>query len=158
MYIFYNILNLSATVLTYWLFAYKNSILQAHQRQDVKSKVTIITDTLKYGMQLIALIAFKNYYLYVICILISQVLSNILTAIIADKMYPDYKPLGDLPEKAVKAINQRIRDLFTAKLGGTIVSSADTIVISAFLGLKVLAMYQNYYYILNAVMSFIIYY
>lgn len=154
-YILY-ILNLSATVLTYWLFAYKNSILQAHQRQDVKSKVTIITDTIKYGMQLIALVAFKNYYLYVICILISQVLSNILTAIIADKMYPDYKPLGNLPEKDVKAINQRIRDLFTAKLGGTIVSSADTIVISAFLGLKVLAMYQNYYYILNAVMSFII--
>ena len=37
------LLNLMATVFTYWLFAYKNSILQAHQRQNVISKVTIIT-------------------------------------------------------------------------------------------------------------------
>lgn len=34
------LLNLGATVLSYWLFAYKNSILQAHQRVDVVSKVT----------------------------------------------------------------------------------------------------------------------
>lgn len=46
-------------------------------------------------------------------------------------------------------------DLFTSKLGFTIVSSADTVVISAFLGLEALAIYQNYYYIINAVMGFV---
>ena len=53
----------------------------------------------------------------------------------------------------VKTINQRIKDLFTAKLGATIVNSADTIVISAFLGLTILAMYQNYYFIMSSVMG-----
>ena len=47
-YILY-LLNLGATVLSYWLFAYKNSILQAHQRADVVSKVAIITNTIQYG-------------------------------------------------------------------------------------------------------------
>lgn len=37
-----------------------------------------------------------------------------------------------------------------------IVNSVDTIVISAFLGLTMLAIYQNYYYILTSVMGFVI--
>ena len=152
-YILY-IINLGATVSTYWMFAYRNSILNAYQRQDIISKVTIITDTLKYSMQLAALYIFRNYYYYAISILLSQVLNNLITAIISQKMYPKYKPKGKLPKREIHSINQRIRDLFTARFGGVIVNSADTIVISSFLGLEVLAVYQNYFLILNAVMAF----
>ena len=35
------LMNLGNTVLTYWLFAYKSSLLQAHQRRDVISKVSL---------------------------------------------------------------------------------------------------------------------
>lgn len=150
------LLNLGATVLSYWLYAYKNSILQAHQRTDVVSKVTLMTSTIQYGLQLLILWLFKNYYLYVIVLLATQALTNIVTAIWADKLYPQFKPKGDVVLKERKAINRRIRDLFTAKLGGTIVSSADTIVISAFLGLSMLAVYQNYYYIMNSVLGFVL--
>lgn len=54
-----------------------------------------------------------------------------------------------------KPLIKKVRDLFTAKLGTVIVGSVDTIVISAFLGLKVLAVYQNYYYICNAIFGFV---
>lgn len=154
-YILY-LLNLSVTVLSYWLFAYKNSLFQAHQRSDVPSKVALATNTVQYGLQLLVLVFLKDYYVYVIVALATQALTNIVTAIAANKMYPDYKPIGKLDKYAVKAINKRIRDLFTAKLGGTIVNSADTIVISAFLGLTTLAIYQNYYFIMNSVMGFVI--
>jgi len=148
-------LNLFATVLTYWLFAYKNSILQAYQRTDVISKVLLITDTLKYFLQILSLYLLKNYYYFVIAILITQVLTNIITAIVSQKMYPEYNAKGKLPKEKVKEINQKIKDLFTAKLGGTIVNSADTIVISAFLGLTTLAVYQNYYFIMTSIIGFI---
>ena len=148
------LLNLSATVLTYWLFAYKNSLLQAHQRVDVSSIITLITNTIQYSIQLFVLIVLKNYYLYVIAILISQVINNILTAMIVGKMYPDYKPIGEMNKNDVKGINNRIKDLFTGKLGAVIINSADTIVISAFLGLTVLAIYQNYFYLITAVTGF----
>ena len=153
-YILY-LLNLGATVLSYRLFAYKNSILQAHQRVDVVSKVTLVTSTIQYGLQLFVLWAFHNYYLYVIVMLATQVLTNIVTAVCADRLYPQFKPKGNMPREEVKRINRRIRDLFTAKLGGVIVNSADTIVISAFLGLTVLAVYQNYYFILTAIIGFV---
>ena len=154
-YILY-LLNLGATVLSYWLFAYKNSILQAHQRVDVVSKVTLITSTIQYGLQLLVLWAFHNYYFYVIVMLATQALTNIVTAICADKLYPQFKPKGNIPKEEIKRINQRIRDLFTAKLGAVIIGSADTIVISAFLGLTQLAIYQNYYFIMNAVYGLIL--
>ena len=150
------LLNLVATVLTYWLFAYRNSILQAYQRTDVSSKVTIITDTFKYGLQLLALFIFKNYYYYVIAILVTQICANVITAVISKKMYPQYNPKGKLPKESIKAINKRIKDLFTAKLGGAIVNSADTIVISSFLGLTTLAIYQNYFFIMTSITGVIL--
>ncbi|MCD7789591.1 MAG: polysaccharide biosynthesis protein [Bacteroides thetaiotaomicron] len=153
-YILY-LLNLSATVLTYWLFAYKNSLFQAHQRVDVVSKVTIITDTLKYVFQFAVIIFVKNYYYYVIAILVTQIINNISVAVWASKEYPQYKPEGSLDKSEIKVINRRIRDLFTSKVGSVIVDSADTIVISAFLGLTVLAVYQNYFYIFTAVAGLI---
>lgn len=149
------ILNLGATVLSYWLFAYKNSILQAHQRTDVVSRVTLVTSTVQYGLQIAVLWIFHNYYFYVIVALATQALTNIVTAVCANKLYPQFKPRGNLPKNEVEAINKRVRDLFTAKLGGVVVNSADTIVISAFLGLTVLAVYQNYYFILTSVIGFI---
>ena len=153
-YILY-LLNLAATVLSYWLFAYKNSILQAYQRTDVVSKVTLVKSTFQYIFQILTIVILKNYYAFVIVMLLTQALTNILTAAVADKMYPQYKPEGELPKENIKQINQRIRDLFTSKIGAIVVNSADTIVISAFLGLKVLAVYQNYYLFLTAVIGVI---
>ncbi len=149
------LLNLAVTVLSYWLFAYKNSLLQAHQRIDVTSKVALITNTIQYGLQFLVLVTIKNYYVYVLVSLVTQALTNIVTAIAATKMYPNYHPVGKLPKSEVNKINYRIRDLFTSKLGSVIVNSADTVVISAFLGLTMLAVYQNYYYILTSVIGFV---
>lgn len=153
-YILY-LLNLGATVLSYWLFAYKNSILQAHQRTDIVSKVNLITNTVQYGLQLLVLWAFHNYYFYVIVMLATQAFTNIVTAVAADRLYPQFEPKGKVSDIEMDRINRRIRDLFTSKIGGMIYDSADTIVISAFLGLTILAVYQNYFYILNAISGLI---
>lgn len=147
-------LNLGATVLSYWLFAYKNSLFQAHQRNDVVSKVTILTNTVMYVLQISLLCIYKNYYFYVIIMLFAQVLNNVLVAVQADKYYPHYKAKGKLDREETHKINASIKDLFYSQLGLVITTSVDSIVISAFLGLVPLAIYQNYYYILNALIAF----
>lgn len=149
------LLNLAATVLSYWLFAYKNSLLQAYQRVDIVSKVTMGVNTVRYLIQFAVLFVLHDYYLYLIITLASQAGINIATAYIVDKMYPKFKADGDISSEERKNINQRIRDLFTAKIGSVVVNSVDTLVISAFLGLTVLAIYQNYYYIITALLSII---
>ena len=149
-------LNLGATVLSYWLFAYKNSILAAHQRTDIGSKISMIIGTVQYTVQILALWLTRNYYLYLSVALLSQVLVNMTTAVYADRLYPRFKPRGQLDHAEVTKINQKVRDLFTSKIGSVIYDSADTIVISAFLGLTMLAIYQNYFYILNSVYGFVV--
>ena len=140
-------------MLSYWVFAYKQSLLNAHQRNDITSKVTMLTYTFQYVSQFAVILITKSYYLYLIAAIITQVLTNILVAYYANKLYPNYKPKGMLPKEQTKVINHRIRDLFTSRLGMVVVTSADSIVISAFLGLTVLGIYNNYYYILSAVVG-----
>lgn len=148
-------LNLGTTVLSYWLFAYKNCLLDAHQRLDVVSKVRLIVTSLQYLLQLAVIFIFRNYYFYLIIALVTQLAVNLSTAYVVSAMFPDYRPAGKVQPQMQREINKRIRDLFTAKIGNVIVNSADTIVISAFLGLTVLAVYQNYYYIITAVTGLI---
>ena len=147
------LLNLGATVLSYWLFAYKNCLFRAHQRMDVISKITVLTTMIQYLLQLLLLFWFRDYYLYVIVTLGCQALNNLLNAAAADKQYPDYKPEGKLNADAVRKINRRVVDLFTCKFGTIILKSSDPIVVSAFLGLSVLAVYQNYFFIVSSVIG-----
>ena len=145
------LLNLAATVFSYWLFAYKNSLLMAHQRTDVTSKISLAINTVQFLTQFLMIYVFRNYYLYLIVAIVSQITNNIITSIIVSKMYPDYYPKGKLDANTVGSINGRIKDLFIAKFGGVVLNSADTIVISAFLGLTLLAVYQNYYFVMSSV-------
>lgn len=147
------LLNLASVVLSYWLFAYKGSLFRAHQRTDIPDKITLATTTIQYGVQLAVLLLWKNYYVYVLTALLAQATANLVVAAAATRKYPKYVPTGKLPQEAVHEINGRIRDLFTAKFGAVIYNSADTVVISGFLGLTVLAIYQNYFYIMNSIMG-----
>lgn len=142
------LLNLFSTVVSYWLFAYRGSLLTASQRSDVSSKILLFTRTICYTFQLIAICAFRNYYLFLVASILFQIATNLLTAAASRKLYPSIVPEGDLECGEKKDISQRIKDLFLAKLGATVVGSSDSIVISVFLGLTWLAIYQNYNYVI----------
>ena len=140
-------MNLGSTVLTYWLFAYKISLLHAHQRNDVSSRISLALHLAEYALKIAALMVFRSYYLYLVIQLLTQVGINLFTARKVDRLYPQYTPNGDLPREKVKDIVRRVRDLFTSKFSYVIFNSADTLVISSFMGLTALAVYQNYYII-----------
>ena len=154
LYILY-FMNLGSTVITYWLFSYKRSLLYAHQRVDIVSKVAIPIKLLEFVLKIITLVIFRNYYLYLLIQLLSYAVENLITAKQVTKMYPHYSARGDLPKEKVKEIMRRVRDLFTAKFSNVIFNSADTLVISAFIGLDILAVYQNYFFIITSLRTFL---
>ena len=154
LYILY-FMNLGCTVVSYWLFAYKHSIISAHQRDDIASKVIMVVHLIEYALKIVILIVFKNYYLYLIIQIISQIAYNIIVAYRASKIFPKYSARGKLPKDKVISIACRVRDLFTSQFSNVISNSSDTLVISSFLGLAVLAVYQNYFYIVSALKTFI---
>lgn len=149
------LLNLGTTVLSYWLFAYRNCLLQAHQRLDVASKITMLVTTLQFVLQLLVIVVLKDFYAYTIVVMVSTILNNVFTAVITRRMYPQYRPEGKLDQQEIRVINGKIRDLFAGKIGSVILQYADTVVISAFLGLVLLAVYQNYFYIVTSVIGIV---
>lgn len=146
-------MHLAATVLSYWMFAYRNSLFDAHQRKDITSIIQIAANICIYIAQVLSLILFHNYYIYLACSIVGQIAINMVTAVASKRFYPSYAPCGKLPIEERREINHKVRDLFTAKIGGVINHSVDSIVISAFIGLALLAIYQNYYYIISAIMA-----
>lgn len=148
-------MNLGSTVLSYWLFAYKNCLLSAHQRGDIASKVTMLVHLVEYLLKILVLILFRNYYVYLVIQILSQVTSNIFVALRVNKLYPYYSPSGELPKEKVRSIATRVRDLFTSNFSYVVSNSADTLVISSFLGIVVLAVYQNYYFIISSLKTMI---
>ena len=140
---------------SYFLFAYKSSILNASQRNDIASKVNMVTGIVKYIMQIVVLLFWHNYYGYVIVIPITSFAANIIIAYTAKKMYPQYICKGNVKPELIKEIKGKVVALFAVKITSVIYNSVDSIVISAFLGLIVLAKYNNYYYILSAIISIV---
>ncbi|MBR5349028.1 MAG: polysaccharide biosynthesis protein [Lachnospiraceae bacterium] len=141
------------TVLSYLLFAFKNSLLMAHQRTDVSSNIGTVVHLLLNLTQVILLLIFKDYYIYIVVKPLFTVVNNLFVKWATDRMYPEYQPKGSVSKEKQKEIFGRVKALVGHKIGTTVVTSADSLVISAFLGLGVLAIYSNYYYIIFFIVS-----
>ena len=139
--------------ITYFLFAYKSSLLIAHQRSDIVSNVMTITNLLQYLLQVVILIVFNNYYLFIVVNIFTNILNNIIVAIIAKKKYPDYYCTGEIDQKIKKSIRKRVLGLMIQKICATTRNSFDSIFISSFLGLSILAKYSNYYTIMHSIIG-----
>lgn len=143
------------TVISYFLFAYRGSLLVAFQRNDIQSKIMLVTYTLTSLIQICVLILFKNYYIYIIFNPIYTIAQNVLIGWMSKKLYPEIKCVGSISAEEKKVLFSKTIALTGHKIGGTIAGSLDSIVISSMLGLLAVGMYGNYYTILAALMGFI---
>lgn len=141
------------TVLSYFMFAYKKSILEANQLNGYNSMLETITTFSMYVFQIIVLILFRNYYAYIIFLPVSTLALNIIRSYFVDKKFPEYSCRGEIEKGFLKKLYKKVKALLGHKLGSTILSAADSIVISAILGLEILAIYGNYYQIINALIG-----
>ncbi len=150
------IIYLLNTAISYFLFAYKTALFSAFQRNDLISKRNTIITFISYILQIALLILFKNYYTYALIFPLTTVSTNLFNAYFARKMFPEFKCYGKISIDLKNGIKKRLAGLISYKIYGVVLTSVDTVVISAFLGLKPLAIYNNYYYIqaaLNGVLS-----
>lgn len=134
----------------YFFMAYKGSLLQAYQRADIVNKIEIIISLGTYAVQIIALVIFKSYYFYIITQLIRTLIFNIVQSKIVDKIYPDLKARGRVTKEDKRQIIVKTSALMGHKVAGMVINSVDNIFISMFMGLEVVAIYNNYFYIITA--------
>ena len=130
LYIIY-VIYLFNTAISYLLYAYKGSLLSAHQRNDIENIISLIMSALQYGIQIVILILCKNYYLYIIIMPIVTVVTNLVRSKIVDRKYPQYTCRGVLEKSVLVDIVKRVSSLFGHQLEYTLINSADNIVISS---------------------------
>lgn len=141
------------TVITYYLFAYKSALLTADQRSDVINNINTIVIIAQYIIQIIILCVFKNYYAFIIVNTIMNVINNLFVAYKTKKMYPEYICKGEISKEDKKNIKDRVYGLMIQKICATTRNSLDNIFLSLFLGLNIVAIYNNYYMIMISVTS-----
>lgn len=146
---------LGNTVVGYWLFAYKTSLLNAYQRYDIVSVVTMILNILLNVVQIVVLLTFKNFYFYALVFPIITILINFVNAYYANKLFPELQCAGTVSKELKADIKKRVAGLMMSKIAFRARYSLGNIVVSAFLGIKLVAIYNNYFYIANALTAFL---
>ena len=141
---------LSNTVCSYFL-SFRRSLLITNQRQDIESKVGTIAVVSLNFFQILSLILFKNYYLYIILTVLFTFFENLAIFFITNKLYPQFikNPESKLPKEEQKIITKNIFALFFHKLEYVLVCGTDNIIISAFFGASILGIYSNYALIIS---------
>ncbi len=149
LYMFY----LANSIISYVMFSYKRILFAAVQRYDIETKISSITIILQYLLQVLVLVIFKNYYVYVLMIPIATILNNLICGIVTNQKYPHFKACGHVTKQEIEIIKQKVGGAFFSKLGATVFLSVDNIIISSFFGLTILGKYSNYYMIITMLLS-----
>ena len=128
-----------------YLFAHKRSLLFAYQRNDIENKIKSICTIVMSGLQVAAIVIFKNYYIYYAITIVFTILDALWVYLIAKKYYPEISgPANKLDDVTKKEITKNVAALSMHKIGVALVFSTDNILISAFISLTVLGAYSNY--------------
>lgn len=139
------------TVISYGMYAYLNALLIASMRNDIDSILEMIRSVFQNLFQIILLVAFRNYYLYIVVFPMMTILNNIMRMLYVKKRFPQYNEKIKLPNEDKSIIWDKVKALIGHKLGGMVFTSVDSMVISSFLGLIMLGKYTNYYTLFTAV-------
>ena len=142
--------------ISYLMYAYKSVLFSAYQREDIMSKIQTSLLLIQYVIQILILLAAKNYYAYYIIVPLISIINNILIEIMTKKYYPKLIPTGQVPEEILRDVKEKVSGVVVSKFCGLTRNTFDSIIISAFLGLTTVAIYSNYYYILSNIASVIV--
>lgn len=145
------------TCVSYALFAYKNCLLTATQRNDIKTNINSIMKIIELILQIVILVNFNNMYLFVLVQVFCTLLNNLCSYYVTNKIYPQYlcKSVYILEKEEKKKILMQIIGILFDKICCVSRTALDSVFVSAFIGLEFVAKYENYSYISNALYSVI---
>ncbi|MCR5666512.1 MAG: sugar translocase [Eubacterium sp.] len=153
----YYLMFLLDIVLSYWFFAYRRSIFSADQKEYLNTNTTNIFNFIKSGAQIVLLIAFHNFFIYLATQLLCTVLANIVIAHRANKLYPalSIKHPKRLAKEELRVIKDNVKALMLSRISFVILNSTDNIIISAFVGVSWVGLLSNFTMIVENVVSVI---
>ena len=142
------------TVSNYY-FGYKETLLAANQEQYKINLVNNIAWTVLYIVDVLIAIFTQNFLLYSISIFAINLIRAIILNIMTSREFPEmrkYKEARIDPEN-IKHLIRNTKGLIITKLSTILVSTTDSILISAMVGTAFLGKYSNYQMITAGLMT-----
>lgn len=149
----YYLLSLSNIVFSY-LCVYKTSILSADQNNYKITRVTIFVNVIRSIAQIMAIIIWKDYIIYLILGCVSVLVNNIVASHIATKEYPFIKEKVELKKEDKKDIFSNIGSVFLYKVSSVLLNATDNLLISVIIGTLAVGYYSNYLMLQNKISLF----
>lgn len=147
------LLYLSNTVVSYLFFSYPRTVLTAHQQEYVVNKVDSIFIIVSTVLEILSLVATKNFIVYLVVRVVLVIVKNVTLGIISLRKYPYIKEKTEekLGKSDFKTMMKDVYAIFIVKLSSQLFNSTDNLFISAMLGTVLAGYNSNYMMIINAV-------
>ena len=135
-----------------YLWSYKRALLYANQRNRVSTIFTTSTDLFFGAVEIIILLCFENYLLYLLLFVAQNITSNALCNIFINKNYPYILENVNQPVTKVDKINifNTIKPMFVQRIAGVVQDSSNTIILSFMSStISIVGFYGNYQLIIH---------
>lgn len=146
---------LTNTCISYFFFAYKEAVLTAYQRIDLLNIVKLCMIVIQYVLQIFILMKFHNYYLYCGVLMVCTFFRGFINYLLANRYFPQIKCCGTVDKLHRAHIRKNMLGIALGKICTVSRGACDNIIISAFISLSMLAVFDNYYYVMSAAMAFL---
>lgn len=149
---FLYLLYLANSVISY-LLIYKRTLLDAYQLSYIGVLYQTFFLILQNLVQIVVLIATKNFILFLMILLICTLLNNLCISNKANRMYPflKEKSVQPLSKGEKQEIYQNIKAMLMHKIGNVVVNNTDNLLLSSMIGIVSVGIYSNYYLVIGSV-------
>ena len=141
-----------------YLFSYKRTLITSDQKKYKIVPFIMTFNILTAILQIIVLLIFKNYIIYLLMQTICILLENITINKYIDKQYPyllDKTKVKPIDKLELTTIKTKIKALLLHKVGSYTLTSTDNLIISKLIGIITVGIYSNYSLIINMISSLI---
>lgn len=135
-----------------YFYSYKRALIISDQKRYIVNIYHYAFYFLMNITQIIILIKYKNFILYLIIMIICTIGQNVLISMHADRLYPflKEKEVKKLAKSDVSEIKKNTLALLYHKIGSKVVNSTDNILASKIIGIAIVGIYSNYLLVTQA--------
>lgn len=150
----YYLIYLLSTATSYF-FSYKQTLVYADQKDYVIRSIIGSSMIIKTLLQIIVIITFENYILWLMLNLIFNIGNLFVVNSKIDKLYKHIKFKEERSFKEIthnnKALMKNMKNTFFHKFGEIVITQSDPIVIASFSSLSEASIYANYLMVTNGI-------
>lgn len=134
-----------ATVLSTYFIAYKRTLFTADQKDYICIKLDTVCKTVSNLVRVVAIVYYQSYVLYALTALFFNILANLIITYKVNKTYNFIKPIKvNIDDMRSRNFFKDIKNFMIHKIAYILYGGADSIIVTAFLGLQIAGLMANY--------------